>query len=145
MGSSPLVVAEPTLAILCDGAAIPTCATARSGRRDRVRDLGCRGARRAGPECASDCSGDPSPEGLGIIGPSGAVCLMMATRPVDFRKGMDGLAALMCEAMGADPFSGTLYVYRSKRADRAKLLFWDGSGVVLPTKRLEAGQFSLRR
>jgi transposase len=60
---------------------------------------------------------------------------------VDFRKGMDGLAALVREAMGADPFSGTVYVFRSKRADRAKLLFWDGSGVVLAIKRLEAGQF----
>ena len=75
-----------------------------------------------------------------MIGPSGAVRVMMATRPVDFRKGMDGLAALVRDAVGADPFSGTVYVFRSKRADRAKLLFWDGSGVVLATKRLEAGQ-----
>ncbi|KQP67689.1 transposase [Methylobacterium sp. Leaf111] len=76
-----------------------------------------------------------------MIGPSGAVRVMMATRPVDFRKGMDGLAALVRDAMGGDPFSGTVYVFRSKRTDRAKLLFWDGSGVVLATKRLEAGQF----
>jgi transposase len=76
-----------------------------------------------------------------MIGPSGAIRVMMATRPVDFRKGMDGLAALVREAMGADPFSGTVYVFRSKRADRVKLLFWDGSGVVLATKRLEAGGF----
>ena len=76
-----------------------------------------------------------------MIGPSGAVRVMMATRPVDFRKGMDGLAALVRDAMGADPFSGTVYVFRSKRADRAKLLFWDGSGVVLAIKRLEVGQF----
>ena len=58
-----------------------------------------------------------------MIGPSGSVRLMVATRQVDFRKGMDGLAALVREAMGADPFSGTVYVFRSKRADRAKLLF----------------------
>lgn len=76
-----------------------------------------------------------------MIGPSGMVRVMMATRPVDFRKGLDGLAALVRDAMGADPFSGTVYVFRSKRADRAKLLFWDGSGVVLATKRLETGQF----
>jgi transposase len=69
------------------------------------------------------------------------VRVMLATRPVDFRKGMDGLAALVREAMGANPFSGTIYVFRSKRADRAKLLFWDGSGVVLVAKRLEAGRF----
>ena len=77
-----------------------------------------------------------------MIGPSGVVRVMLATRPVDFRKGMDGLAALVREAMGADPFSGTVYVFRSRRADRVKLLFWDGSGVVLVVKRLEAGQFS---
>lgn len=76
-----------------------------------------------------------------MIGPSGAVRVMLATRPVDFRKGMDGLALLVREAMGGDPFSGTVYIFRSKRADRAKLLFWDGSGVVLVAKRLEAGQF----
>ena len=76
-----------------------------------------------------------------MIGPSGAVRAMMAPRPVDFRKGMDRLAALVRDALGADPISGTVYVFRSKRADRAKLLFWDGSGVVLATKRLEDSQF----
>ena len=63
-----------------------------------------------------------------MIGLSSTVRVMLATRPVDFRKGMDGLAALVRDAMGADPFSGTVYVFRSKRADRVKLLVWDGSG-----------------
>lgn len=76
-----------------------------------------------------------------MIGPTGAVRVMMATRPVDFRKGIDGLAMLVRETMGADPFSGSVYVFRSKRADRAKLVFWDGSGVVLVAKRLEEGRF----
>lgn len=76
-----------------------------------------------------------------MIGPTGAVRVMMATRPVDFRKGMDGLAALVREAMGADPFSGTVYVFRAKRADRVKLVYWDGTGVCLFAKRLEQGQF----
>jgi transposase len=76
-----------------------------------------------------------------VIGPTGAVRVMMATRPVDFRKGVDGLAALVRETMGADPFSGTVYVFRAKRADRVKLVFWDGTGVCLFAKRLEAGQF----
>jgi transposase len=76
-----------------------------------------------------------------MIGLSSTVRVMLATRPVDFRKGMDGLAALVRDAMGADPFSGTVYVFRSKRADRVKLLVWDGSGLVLAVKRLEAGQF----
>ena len=67
--------------------------------------------------------------------------VLIATKPVDFRKGMDGLAAYVQEAMKTDPFSGVIYVFRSKRADRVKLLFWDGTGMCLLTKRLEAGQF----
>ena len=44
--------------------------------------------------------------------------VLIATRPVDFRKQADGLAAIVQEALGADPFSGTVYVFRSKRSDR---------------------------
>ena len=76
-----------------------------------------------------------------MIGPSGNVRVLVATKPVDFRKGTEGLAALVREAMRADPFSGTVYVFRAKRADRVKLIFWDGSGVVLVAKRLEDGHF----
>ena len=76
-----------------------------------------------------------------MIGPTGAVRVMLATRPVDFRKGVDGLAALVRETMGADPFCGAIYVFRAKRADRVKLVFWDGTGVVLVAKRLEEGAF----
>ena len=76
-----------------------------------------------------------------MIVPSGVVRVLVATRPVDFRKGMDGLAALVRESLGCDPFSGVVYVFRSKRADRAKLLLWDGSGLVLVSKRLEQGGF----
>jgi len=76
-----------------------------------------------------------------VIGPTGAVRVMVATRPVDFRKGAEGLAALVREAMGADPFSGAVYVFRAKRVDRVKLVFWDGAGVCLFAKRLEDGQF----
>jgi transposase len=67
--------------------------------------------------------------------------VLIATRPVDFRKQMDGLAALAKEALGADPFSGAIYVFRSKRNDRVKLLWWDGTGICLMAKRLEDGQF----
>jgi transposase len=76
-----------------------------------------------------------------VIVPSGAVRVLVATRPVDFRKGMDGLAGLVRESLGCDPFSGVVYVFRSKRADRLKLLVWDGSGLVLLAKRLEQGGF----
>jgi transposase len=70
-----------------------------------------------------------------VIGPSGAVRVMVATKPVDFRKGAEGLAALVRETMAADPFSGAVYVFRAKRADRIKLVFWDGTGLCLFAKR----------
>ncbi len=76
-----------------------------------------------------------------MIGPSGTVRVMVATKPVDFRKGAEGLAAIVREAMRDDPFSGSVYVFRSKRADRVKLIFWDGTGVCLFAKRLEDGKF----
>jgi transposase len=66
---------------------------------------------------------------------------MVATKPVDFRKGSEGLAALVRDEMKANPFSGAVYVFRAKRADRIKLLFWDGTGVCLFVKRLEDGKF----
>jgi transposase len=76
-----------------------------------------------------------------MIGPTGLVRVLVATKPVDFRKGAEGLAALVRETMGADPFSGAVYVFRAKRADRIKLIFWDGTGVCLMAKRLEDGEF----
>ena len=76
-----------------------------------------------------------------MIGPSGNVRVLVATEPVDFRKGAEGLAAVVRESMRTDPFSGVVYVFRAKRADRVKLIFWDGSGVVLVAKRLENGHF----
>jgi len=70
-----------------------------------------------------------------MIGPTGTVRVMMATKPVDFRKGAEGLAALVRETMKSDPFSGAVYVFRAKRADRVKLIYWDGTGVCLFAKR----------
>jgi transposase len=67
------------------------------------------------------------------------VRVLLATRPVDFRKGSHGLAALAAEVLGEDPFSGAVIVFRSKRADRIKILVWDGSGLVLVWKRLSHG------
>ena len=72
--------------------------------------------------------------------PAGARVLL-ATKPVDFRRGAHSLAALAAEELGADPFSGVVLVFRSKRADRMKILVWDGSGLVLIWKQLEADTF----
>ncbi|TMJ35928.1 MAG: IS66 family insertion sequence element accessory protein TnpB [Alphaproteobacteria bacterium] len=80
-------------------------------------------------------------EGCVMIIPSGTVRVLVAMRPVDFRKGMDGLAAVARESLGADPYSGVVYVFRAKRADRVKLLLWDGTGLVLVAKRLEKSSF----
>src|SRR6201997_3722430 len=76
-----------------------------------------------------------------MISASAGVKIMVATKPVDFRKGADGLAALVREQLRHDPFAGTIFVFRSKRADRLKILAWDGSGLVLLWKRLEQGAF----
>ena len=65
----------------------------------------------------------------------------MATRPVDFRKGAEGLAAIVRETMLADPFSGTIYVFRAKRADRGEADLLGRTGVCLFAKRLEDGKF----
>ena len=76
-----------------------------------------------------------------MIIPSGTVRVLVATRPVDFRKDMDGLCALVQEALRCDPYSGVIYVFRSKRADRLKLLLWDGSGLVLDPSGLNKARF----
>jgi transposase len=75
-----------------------------------------------------------------ITPPSGAR-ILLATRPVDFRKGAHSLAALAAEVLDADPFSGAVLVFRSRRADRVKMLVWDGSGLVLIWKQLEGNSF----
>ena len=73
------------------------------------------------------------------LGP--AVRVLVATRPVDFRKGADGLAAVAKEALGQDPFSGTVIVFRARRADRIKIIVWDGTGLVMLWKALDQGAF----
>jgi len=72
--------------------------------------------------------------------PAGARVLL-ASRPVDFRKGAHALAALAADVLGADPVSGVVLVFRAKRADRIKIVLWDGSGLVLVSKQLECGAF----
>ena len=76
-----------------------------------------------------------------ILVPPG-VRILLATRPVDFRKGMDGLAALVQQALCADPFAGEVFIFRPRRGDRVKILVYDGTGLVLYSKRLEVGRFT---
>ena len=69
------------------------------------------------------------------------VRVFVATQPIDFRKGVHGLVALVAEGLAGEPYSGDVFVFRSKRSDRLKLLVFDGSGLVL-TKWLEEGGFA---
>ena len=76
-----------------------------------------------------------------MIAPSSDLKIYVATRPVDFRRGLDGLAAAAQEVLGLDPYSGAAIVFRAKRADRIKILVWDRTGLVLVHKRLEGSKF----
>jgi transposase len=76
-----------------------------------------------------------------MIAPDAHLKVYVATRPIDCRTGHDGLAAAVQEMIGEDPFSGAVFVFRSKRTDRLKVLVWDRTGLVLIHKRLEGGKF----
>ncbi len=69
------------------------------------------------------------------------VRIYLAGQPADMRRSFDGLAALVRDFLGADPLSGHLFVFRNKRGDRLKLLYWDEDGYVIFYKRLEEGVF----
>jgi len=67
--------------------------------------------------------------------------IWLATRPTDLRKSFDTLAELVRQQLQNDPLSGQLFVFRNKRGDRIKLLYWDEDGFVIIYKRLEVGTF----
>lgn len=69
--------------------------------------------------------------------------VFVAARPVDLRKGFDGLAACVRSSFRQDPLSGHLFVFLNRRMDRAKLLLWEPSGFWVFYKRLEKGRFRL--
>ncbi len=70
-----------------------------------------------------------------------AVRIYLASAPADMRRGFDGLAALTTSVLGQDPLSGHLFVFRNRRGDRLKILWWDRDGFSILMKRLECGVF----
>ncbi len=73
--------------------------------------------------------------------PSDGVAVYLCLDPVDFRKQINGLAALVQEVLALDPFSEQLFVFTNRRRDRVKVLYWERSGFVLWMKRLERERF----
>lgn len=76
-----------------------------------------------------------------MIGVPPGTRVWLACEPVSMRKGFDGLASEAARVIGADPYSGAVFLFRSRRGDYLKALYWDGSGLVLYAKRLEQGRF----
>jgi transposase len=67
--------------------------------------------------------------------------VFIATDPTDMRKGFDGLFSIVETVIREDPFSGHLFVFRNRRRDRLKVLWWDRDGLAIFYKRLEKGSF----
>ncbi len=74
------------------------------------------------------------------LGATGAIYL--AVEPQDGRKGIDGLAGVVNAALGRDPASGDLFVFKNRKGDRLKVLAWEGDGFALYLRRLERGTFA---
>ena len=75
-----------------------------------------------------------------MIIPSGTR-VWLAAGATDMRRGFDGLAAIVQERLGADPFGGHVFIFRGRRGGLVKMLWWDGDGLCLFAKRLERGRF----
>lgn len=74
------------------------------------------------------------------LGTAGAI--YVAVEPQDGRKGIDGLAGVVTAALGRDPASGDLFVFKNRKGDRLKILAWQGDGFALYLRRLERGTFA---
>ncbi len=73
---------------------------------------------------------------------AGSLKIFVALEACDMRKGFDGIYALVTERLGEDPRNGAIFVFSNRRHTRLKIIYWDGTGLWLMTKRLESGTFS---
>ena len=73
---------------------------------------------------------------------SGSLRVWVCVEPCDMRKSFNGLAALVREKLGGDPLDGSVWLFTNRRRNIIKLLYWDGSGVWVMSKRLERGTYS---
>ena len=87
--------------------------------------------------CATACAGSAA----WMIALPPGVRIWLAAGVTDMRKGFDGLAMLVQQQLGKDPFGGQLFVFRGRRSHLIKILWWDGQGLVLYAKRLDRGRF----
>jgi transposase len=76
-----------------------------------------------------------------LLRPPSSTRIFLCVEPADMRRSFDGLAFMTREVIGEDPLTGHLFVFRNRRGDRMKVLWWDGDGFVLMYKRLEKGTF----
>ena len=86
-------------------------------------------------------SGPMLQQAVSALGPPAGVRVFLACGRTDMRKGMDGLAMLAQQVLRQDPFSGALFAFRGRRGGLVKLLWYDGQGMCLFSKRLERGHF----
>ena len=100
---------------------------------DRNRPSGCRTDLRSGSRVAA----------IGVVATSttSRTRIWLAAGVTDMRKGFTGLSALVQHALASSPFCGHIFVFRGRRGDLLKLLWWDGTGLCLMAKRLERGRF----
>jgi len=80
-----------------------------------------------------------------VLSFTGSLKICVALHPIDLRKSFNGLHGLVTERLGEDPRTGALFVFANKRRTRLKILYWDGTGFWVMTKRLEQGTFSWPR
>lgn len=76
-----------------------------------------------------------------MIGPAAGTRIWLVAGMTDMRRGFAGLSGMVQTALERDPFSGQVFVFRGKRGNLVKLLWWDGDGLCLFAKRLERGRF----